>query len=272
MINKHVLKSSCLIFCFLFGFTSYAATDTSTQATLLKDREIASNKINPDEAMMLGALTGLGAGVLATPLSDHLWWVPAGTAVGLLAGFGLAVYAADDYAFPSLCDENADCSRMGLFKTEYSIVQQLMAAGATVVNLGDNTVVIIQSQTLFIPGTADFSVEKPNLLNLTAKLVQERDPSQIVVMGSTANIGSPQMQLTLTRAQANAVGRYFARFWGLKKTPIYIAGLGSTKPIANEYTVSGRAKNNAIIISMGDAKGLDYYQRFILSPDQYGGK
>jgi outer membrane protein OmpA-like peptidoglycan-associated protein len=265
-MNKYSL---CFIFCLLFGLTSYAGVDTSTQPTLLKDREIHSDKINPDEAMMLGSLTGLGAGIIAAPLTDQLWWVPAGAAVGLLAGFGLAVYAADDYAFPSLCDENGECTRIGVFKTEESVVQQLMTAGATVVNLGDNTVVIIPSHYLFIPGTTDFSLEKPNLLNLTASLIQERDPSQIVILGSSANIGLPQTQLALTRAQANTVGRYFARFWGLRKTPIFIAGLGSTKPVANEYTVSGRAKNNAIIISMGDAKGLDYYQRFILSPEQY---
>ena len=45
-------------------------------------------------------------------------------------------------------------------------------------------------------------------------------------------------------------------------------GLGSQYPIATEKTTQGRAKNNAIIISMGAGKPLGYYARFVLAPNQ----
>ena len=136
--------------------------------------------------------------------------------------------------------------------------------------MGGNTVVIIPSRYLFIPNTADFKLHQPNLLNLAAKLAQKRNPSRIVVIGHTANIGSPEAQFKITSTQANAVAHYLQHFYRLRNKPVLTLALGSANPIASEYTTVGRGKNNAIIISMGDAHGLNYYRRFVLSPYQYG--
>lgn len=167
-------------------------------------------------------------------------------------------------AKPRLCDAYDRCHSYWILGSEQKIINLLSDIGATVIDVGGNTVVVIPARQLFIHNTADFMVSYPNLLNLTAVLAQKQRASHIVVAANTANIGSVESQLMRTRMRAAIVGRYLQHFNHLNQ-PIEVLGMGSQKPVASEYTVSGRDDNNNVIISFGDPRGLGYYRRFILS-------
>ncbi len=68
----------------------------------------------------------------------------------------------------------------------------------------------------------------------------------LVIEGHTDNTGSPAYNLELSRERADAVKKALLKM-GIEENRIEAKGFGDTKPIADNHTVSGRAKNRRVV-------------------------
>ena len=72
--------------------------------------------------------------------------------------------------------------------------------------------------------------------------------SQVVVEGHTDSYGGDESNMALSRSRAEAVGAYLNTELGLAPFRVSAVGYGETRPIANNETPQGRARNRRIDI------------------------
>ena len=70
--------------------------------------------------------------------------------------------------------------------------------------------------------------------------------SLIVIEGHTDALGSDTANLTLSRSRAEAVGAFLTDEFGVAGFRIRAMGFGETRPIANNESAQGRARNRRI--------------------------
>jgi OmpA-OmpF porin, OOP family len=70
--------------------------------------------------------------------------------------------------------------------------------------------------------------------------------SQIVIEGHTDSYGGDETNMTLSRQRAEAVSQYLSSQFGIPAFRITAIGYGETRPIANNETAQGRARNRRI--------------------------
>jgi OmpA-OmpF porin, OOP family len=70
--------------------------------------------------------------------------------------------------------------------------------------------------------------------------------SQIVIEGHTDSYGSDEANMTLSRQRAEAIAAYLTSEFGVQAFRISAVGYGETRPIANNETPQGRARNRRI--------------------------
>jgi OOP family OmpA-OmpF porin len=74
---------------------------------------------------------------------------------------------------------------------------------------------------------------------------------KVGVYGHTDNVGKEASNQTLSEARATSVKNYLTGK-GLKDVRVESKGYGSSKPIADNKTADGRAKNRRVQIVLGD--------------------
>lgn len=72
----------------------------------------------------------------------------------------------------------------------------------------------------------------------------------IEVQGHTDNIGSPEYNMQLGEERAMAVRRYLNEQDGIPLHAISVISYGETKPVADNGTPDGRAKNRRVVIQV----------------------
>jgi len=87
-----------------------------------------------------------------------------------------------------------------------------------------------------------------NLLAKVQKAIQLFPTGTTVIEGHTDGQGDFQKNLDLSQARANAIFQYLLATMGADANRITAVGVGGTKPIANNNTEEGRAKNRRIEI------------------------
>jgi outer membrane protein OmpA-like peptidoglycan-associated protein len=99
----------------------------------------------------------------------------------------------------------------------------------------------------FDSGTLQLSAQsKAELLNLFN--VMSQNPSlKIEVSGHTDNVGDPQKNAELSVKRAKIVADYLVKL-GIPSNRITVTGYGQTKPIAENTTEEGKAKNRRVEI------------------------
>ena len=70
--------------------------------------------------------------------------------------------------------------------------------------------------------------------------------SLIVIEGHTDSLGSDTANLALSRSRAEAVGAFLTAELGVAGFRTRAMGFGETRPIANNETAQGRARNRRI--------------------------
>ena len=65
------------------------------------------------------------------------------------------------------------------------------------------------------------------------------------IEGHTDNVGNPTYNLTLSQRRANAVRQYFEE-QGIEVERLKATGFGQEKPIADNKTATGKAKNRRV--------------------------
>jgi outer membrane protein OmpA-like peptidoglycan-associated protein len=79
--------------------------------------------------------------------------------------------------------------------------------------------------------------------------VTATDGTKVIVSGHTDNTGSPQINKNLSEARAKSVADYLISK-GIPVVRVSSVGYGQDKPIADNSTSSGRAKNRRVSIEL----------------------
>ncbi len=111
-----------------------------------------------------------------------------------------------------------------------------------------NSIIMRLVGLTFEVGEADVDSAYAALLQKVRDAVEIFPRSQVVVEGHTDSYGVDESNLTLSRSRAEAVGEYLSTELGIASFRVSAVGYGETRPIANNETQQGRARNRRIDI------------------------
>ena len=98
----------------------------------------------------------------------------------------------------------------------------------------------------FKKGKADVDPACDKTMTYIAKIIKESPGFHVQVDGHTDNVGKPESNLKLSQDRAEAVVKYIAGKKGVDAGRLSARGWGDTKPIADNKTDKGRAKNRRV--------------------------
>ena len=94
----------------------------------------------------------------------------------------------------------------------------------------------------FETGKADIKPQAKAALDNLLKQLNESMTRKVEIAGHTDNVGDDEKNMTLSQKRADAVKNYLTTR-GINPTRIIAKGYGEVKPIADNNTVEGKAKN-----------------------------
>jgi NitT/TauT family transport system substrate-binding protein len=95
----------------------------------------------------------------------------------------------------------------------------------------------------FNTGSASLDDNAKMILEQAAELAQTFGSTYIRVSGNTDNVGNRGYNVELSRKRAQAVVNFLVKEFGFPKDKFIVAGNGPDKPVADNKTEEGRAKN-----------------------------
>ena len=100
---------------------------------------------------------------------------------------------------------------------------------------------------VFVTGKAALDVDKcKKTLDTVASIVKKYPRFLVTVEGHTDNVGSKKANKSLSQKRAEAVVEWLIKNGGVEKKQLKAKGYGDAKPIANNKTEEGRAKNRRV--------------------------
>ena len=99
----------------------------------------------------------------------------------------------------------------------------------------------------FETGKSDIKAESQGTINQIAEMLKQNGDLKISIEGHTDNVGSDQSNQTLSENRAAAVMNAIIAL-GIDKSRLSSKGWGASKPIADNRTEDGRAKNRRVEI------------------------
>jgi outer membrane protein OmpA-like peptidoglycan-associated protein len=111
-------------------------------------------------------------------------------------------------------------------------------------------VVTLDSMSLFDSGRAQLKPGSTRAMVGALELIKAHPDKRILVAGYTDNVGNPESNLKLSIARAGAVRDWLIEASGMSATRFAIQGSGDTRPIADNETAAGRAKNRRVEITL----------------------
>jgi outer membrane protein OmpA-like peptidoglycan-associated protein len=115
--------------------------------------------------------------------------------------------------------------------------------------------IISMADVLFESGKATLTANlKENLAKIAGILIVYKEPN-IIVEGHTDNVGQKDYNQKLSEDRAHAVRNYLVE-QGVAETRLTAVGHGLDKPIADNATKEGKAKNRRVDLIIQD-KPLD---------------
>lgn len=126
----------------------------------------------------------------------------------------------------------------------YAALQQ---QGVDIIQTGETIKVVIPSDNLFYPDSANFNPEAPAILRPLVELLRGYEVVFMRVSGYTSNLGSSARNHALSEQQAQRIVAELTKA-NIDTRIIYASGFGEQRPIANNETPEGRARNRRIEI------------------------
>jgi len=112
--------------------------------------------------------------------------------------------------------------------------------------------ILSMSGILFETGKSDLTQElRENLAEVAAILKNLLTESAVVIEGHTDNVGKEQDNKLLSQQRATSVLNYLVER-GVDKNRLKAVGYGSTKPVADNKTEEGKAKNRRVELVIKD--------------------
>ena len=121
--------------------------------------------------------------------------------------------------------------------------------GAKVERVGEGILVTFDSGILFDTGKSDLkSAARENVQQLSAVL-KKYDDTDVMIVGHTDSTGSDDLNARLSKERADSVAG-LARSLGVAPNRIKILGEGSTKPVGDNTTSTGRQANRRVEVAI----------------------
>lgn len=98
----------------------------------------------------------------------------------------------------------------------------------------------------FATGKADITPDSAKTLEQIAKLLGARPQWKLRIDGHTDNVGKPATNLELSKNRAQAVKAWLTGKSGIKAERLTTDGFGDQKPVADNATEPGRARNRRV--------------------------
>ena len=117
--------------------------------------------------------------------------------------------------------------------------------------VGEDMQLIIASDRLFLPNSANFNPEYVPVLKAVGILLQCYNKMDVRIEGYTDCCGCEDRNKMLSLTQANVVAKYLWEH-GSDSRVLYTKGFGDLNPIANSDNYYGRARNRRIEIIFRD--------------------
>ena len=178
-----------------------------------------------------------------------------GTGIGALLGAGIAYSNADK-------DKMGQAAAIGavvgagagalLDRKEKRLREELQGTGVDVNRNPDGSINMVMPSVTFATNSSTIQGQFQGALNDVAKVLREDGTANqlaIVVHGHTDNTGSDAVNNPLSQNRANSVKNYLSA-QGISSSRITARGYGSTSPVADNSTASGREQNRRVEISV----------------------
>lgn len=178
-----------------------------------------------------GAIAGGAIGALAGGLTgkhDKAKRALIGAGVGALAGAAVGSY---------------------LDKQESELKSQLAGSGVGVVRQGDSIVLNLPEAITFASGEARLKPEAVTQIDRIAGVLKEYPQTVVDIAGHTDSTGTPESNQALSQKRAGAVALQFTRD-GIPYARMVVSGYGETRPVADNGSDAGRARNRRVEITL----------------------
>ena len=129
--------------------------------------------------------------------------------------------------------------------TEQEMKQEVTADASSLKDELDKSGHVAVYGILFDTGKATLQPASEEPLNQIVKLMQDNPDLKLRVEGHTDNVGSPASNKMLSEKRAEAVKAWLVSH-GIAADRLLASGFGDTKPVADNSTDDGRAKNRRV--------------------------
>ena len=112
------------------------------------------------------------------------------------------------------------------------------------------TIITLDSMSLFDSGRAQLKPGSTRALVGALEMIKAQPGKRILVAGHTDNLGDRESNQRLSIARASAVRDWLMEAAATPASAFAIQGYGDTRPIADNRTPEGRARNRRVEITL----------------------
>ncbi|HKU39873.1 MAG TPA: OmpA family protein [Polyangiales bacterium] len=138
-------------------------------------------------------------------------------------------------------------------KAKETLAKLAAANAAAVKEEPRGTVITLAGGVLFASNKSTLLPGAQQSLDQIADALKEDESKKILIEGHTDSRGSDTMNQQLSKARADAVAAYF-KTRGVADDRLTTAGLGESRPVADNNTAEGRANNRRVEIVIQNAE------------------
>jgi len=149
---------------------------------------------------------------------------------------------------------SAKMARLAEIKAKYEKVNNSFTKNEALIFKESSNIYIRLISLSFPIGKATIEPENFGLLTKVQNALKEFPKSTIVIEGHTDSYGGDEKNLELSQERASAVKQYLIANMNLDPKMVMAFGYGETKPIGNNETKEGRAKNRRIDLIIQNAE------------------
>lgn len=132
---------------------------------------------------------------------------------------------------------------------EAELRKSMSGTGVQVQRDGDALTLVMPGSITFGTGKADIQPGFYQTLGQLSNSFRNYPDNLLIVTGHTDSTGNNDANLALSNRRAEAVAQYL-RANGIQAARVNSIGMGSSKPVASNSTVDGRAQNRRVEISL----------------------
>lgn len=138
-------------------------------------------------------------------------------------------------------------------KSKEMLAKLAAANAAAVKEEPRGTVITLSGGVLFASNKSQLLPGAQANLAQVAEAIKNQEDKKVLVEGHTDSRGSDQLNQNLSKARADSVAAFLVSH-GVPQARITTAGLGSSRPVADNNTAEGRANNRRVEIVIQQAE------------------